>query len=97
MRNSRKSRKRGGVVRLPIVDVDYALSVLRDQVKRKSLIGMWRQVVEKVAQILANAKRNQIDGIVELDCNDVGSILQALGCAVELTNFIDFFNRPDDE
>jgi len=82
---------------LPIVDVDFMLGVFQDPNTVKAIIGVRRQVVEKATQVLKEAKRNQIDGRVELDDGDVGLVLQAAALAIERLGDLLFFQFDDDE
>jgi hypothetical protein len=84
-------------VRLPIVDVDFVVRVFNDPNTKKSLVGVRRQVVEKAMQILLQAKRNQIDGCIELDSKDVGLTLQALALTIEWQNALLFFRFENDD
>jgi hypothetical protein len=79
----RTARKQSGAIWLPIVDVDFALLGFKDPRTAKFFIGARRQAVMKVVQMLETAKRNQIDGQVQLDVKDVGLLLQTSALAVE--------------
>ena len=90
-------RERNGAIRLPIVDVDFVLLRFKDRRTTNLLIGTRRQVVHKVVQMLEAAKRNQVDGLVQLDVKDLGLLLQAVALTVECMTdiFHDWFD--DDE
>ena len=90
-------RKRNGVIRLPIVDIDFALLVLKDPRTAKLMFGARRQVSLKATQMLESAKRDQIDGQVRLDTKDLGLLLQALALTVEWTTDIAHTWFDDDE
>jgi hypothetical protein len=79
----RAVRERKGAIRLPIVDVDFALLAFKDPRTTELLSGARRQAVVKVVQMLETAKRNQIDGHVELDVKDIGLLLQAAFLTVD--------------
>jgi hypothetical protein len=91
------TRRRLEPIRLSIVDVDFVVRVLNDPHTKKSLYGVRRQVVEKAKQILFEAKRNQIDGLVELDNKDVGLILQAMALTIEWQGNLLFFRFDNDD
>lgn len=93
----RKVRKRIGAIWLPVVDVDCVLEGLKRPNTTKSLIGARRSVVEKAVQMLYEAKRNQIDGKVQLDRNDIGLLLQAMSLTVEWMGDLVHFMFPNDE
>ena len=88
--------QRIGAIRLPIVDVDSALQGLKNPRTVELLSGVRRQVVMKAVQMLETAKRNQIDGQVQLDVKDIGSLLQAMALTMEwMTDIAHWFD--DDE
>jgi len=93
----RTARKQGGAIWLPIVDVDLALLGFKDPRTAKFFIGARRQAVMKVVQMLETAKRNQIDGQVQLDVKDVGLLLQASALAVECITEVMHDWLDDDE
>ncbi len=86
-----------GAVWLPIVEVDFVISVLSDDKTTKSLVGVQRHVVEKVRQLLMTAKRNQIDGQVKLAWTDVGLVLQATALTIDWMGDLIHFRLGDDE
>jgi hypothetical protein len=71
------------VIQLPIVDVNFVLLAFKSPRMTTLLNGARRLAVEKVVQMLETAKRNQIDGQVQLDCKDIGLLLQAMALSVE--------------
>jgi len=79
----RAVRKRTGAIWLPIVDVDFALLAFKDTCRAEFFIGARRQAIIKLVQMLETAKRNQIDGQIQLDVKDIGLLLQTMGLAVE--------------
>jgi hypothetical protein len=91
------TRRRLEPIRLSIVDVDFVLRVLFDPHTKKSLYGVRRQVVEKATQILLEAKRNQIDGSIELDNKDVSLMLQAMALTIEWQGDLLFFRFDNDD
>jgi hypothetical protein len=90
-------RRRLEPMRLPIVDVDFMIWVLKDPKTLKSLVGVRRQVVEKATHMLQQAKRNQVDGLVELDVKDIGLLLQAVALTIEWQGCLLHFRFDDDE
>jgi hypothetical protein len=94
----RTVRKRSGAIWLPIVDVDFVLLGFKNPRTAKFFIGARRQAVVKVVQMLETAKRNQIDGQVQLDVKDIGLLLQTTALAVEcMTEVIHDWLDDDDE
>jgi hypothetical protein len=93
----RPLRRRSEPLRLPIVDVDFMVRVFRDPKTTRSLVGVRRQVVEKATQVLEKAKRNQIDGQVELDVSNLGLVLQAAALTIEWQGDLLFFRFDDEE
>ena len=93
----RTVQERKGAIRLPIVDVSFALHELKNPRTTKLLTGARHLVVVKVVQMLETAERDQIDGQVELDVKDVGLLLQAMALTIQWTT--DFFHEwyDDDE
>jgi hypothetical protein len=91
----RTVQERSGAIRLPIVDVDFALLELKNPRTTKLLTGARHQVVVKVVQMLETAKRNQIDGQVEMDVKDIGLLLQAMALTIQSTT--DLFHEWDDD
>ncbi len=90
-------RDQNGAIRLPIVDVDFALLGLKNPRTVELLSGARRQVVVKTVQMLETAKRSQIDGQVQLDVKDLGLLLQALALTVEWMTDIAQYWFGDDE
>jgi hypothetical protein len=94
----RTVRERSGAIWLPIVDVDFALLEFKNPRTTKLLTGARRQVVVKAVQMLETAKRNQIDGQVQLDVKDIGLLLQAMALTVEwMTDFIHHWFDDDEQ
>jgi hypothetical protein len=93
----RTIRERSGAIRLPIVDVDFALLELKNPRTTKLLTGARHQVVVKVVQVLETAKRNQIDGQVEMDVKDIGLLLQAMALTIQWTTDVFHEWYDDDE
>jgi hypothetical protein len=93
----RSIRERNEAIRLPIADVDFALRAFKEPRTTMLIHGARRQVVDKVVQMLETAKRNQIDGLIELDVKDIGLLLQSVALTVERMAdiFHDWFD--DDE
>lgn len=84
-------------IRLPIVEVDFAVRAFTCPKTRKSLVGVRRQIVDRAAQVLQEAKRNQVDGQVELEVKDIGLVLQAAALTIEWQGDLLFFRFGDDE
>ena len=91
------ARRRLEPIRLPIVEVDYLIRVLKDPKTRQALYGVRRQIVERATQSLELAKRNQIDGQVELDVGDHRLFLQAAALTVEWMAELLSYQFGDDE
>jgi hypothetical protein len=93
---SRTVLERCGAIRLPIVDVDFALLGFKNSRTTELLSGARRQVVVKAMQMLETAKRDQIDGQIQLDVKDIGLLLEAVALTVEwMTEVI--HDQFDDE
>jgi hypothetical protein len=93
----RTVQERYGAIELPIVDVDFALLELKNPRTTKFLTGARHQVVVKVVQMLEAAKRNQIDGQVQMDVKDIGLLLQAMALTIQWTTEIFHEWYDDDE
>jgi hypothetical protein len=79
----RAVRERKEAIQLPIVDLDFILLAFRSQRTAMLFSGARRLAVVKMVQMLETAKRDQIDGQVQLDVKDIGLLLQAMALSVE--------------
>jgi hypothetical protein len=84
-------------IRLPIVEVEFAIKVWRDPRLRATLIGDRRHIVDMALRTLDEAKRDQIDGQVEVDGQDVQILLLAFGVTQAWMHDLLFFRLTDDE
>ncbi len=91
------SRLRSGAIRLPIVEVEFAIRVMNDPKFRTTLIGDRRQIVDTALRILTEAKQNQIDGRIELDERHIRMVLLAVGVTHGWLHDLLFFRFEDDE
>ena len=83
--------------RLPIVEVEFAIRVWNDPKMRATLVGGRRQIVDTALRILDEAKRNQIDGQIEVDGRHVRIFLLAIGVTQAWMRDLLFFRFEDDE
>ena len=93
----RLSRLRCGALRLPIVEVEFAIRVWNDPKMRANLVGDRRQIVDMALRILDEAKQDQIDGQIELDDRHVRVVLLAIGVTQAWMHDLLFFRLDDDE
>lgn len=91
------SRLRCGAIRLPIVEVEFAIRVWNDPKMRATLVGDRRQIVDTALRILDQAKQDQIDGQIELDDRHVRVVLLAIGVTQAWMHDLLFFRLEDDE
>lgn len=84
-------------VRLKVVEVNLLIRIFRDPKTMQALCGVRRQIVEAATQSLEEAKRNQIDGFVELDVGVHRLMLQASALTIEWLRDLLFFQLNDDE
>lgn len=94
---NRPLRLRCGAIRLPIVEVEFAIRVWNDPKMRTTLVGDRRQIVDTALRILHEAKQNQIDGQIELDDRHVRVVLLAIGVTQAWMRDLLFFRLEDDE
>lgn len=93
----RLSRLRCGAIRLPIVEVEFAIRVWNDPKMRATLVGDRRQIVDTALRILDEAKQDQIDGQIEVDERHVRMVLLAIGVTQAWIHDLLFFRLEDDE
>ncbi len=94
---NRPLRLRYGALRLPIVEVEFAIRVFKDPKFRTTLVGDRRQIVDTALRILDEAKQDQIDGQFELDERHVRVVLLAIGVTQAWMHDLLFFRLEDDE
>lgn len=94
---NRPLRLRYGAVRLPIVEVEFAIRVMTDPKFRTTLVGDRRQIVDMALRILDEAKQDQIDGQIELDDRHIRVVLLAIGVTQAWMHDLLFFRLDDDE
>ncbi len=90
-------RLRHGAIRLPIVEVEFAIRVMNDPKFRTTLVGDRRQIVDTALRILDEAKQDQIDGRIELNEQDARILLLAIGTTQAWMHDLLFFRFEDDE
>jgi hypothetical protein len=90
-------RQRGELLRLPIVEVDFAVSVWKDPEVRAILVGGRRQVVETALRVFEEAKQNQIDGCIEVEAEHARILLLAMGVTQAWMRDLLLFRFDDDE
>jgi len=88
---------RSGAIRLPIVEVEFAIRVMNDPKVRATLVGDRRQIVDTALRILDEAKQNQIDGRIEVDERHARILLLAIGVTQAWMRDLLFFRFEDDE
>lgn len=91
------SRLRFGAIRLPIVEVEFAIRVMNDPKVRATLVGERRQIVDMALRILDEVKQDQIDGQIELDGRHIRVVLLAIGVTQAWMHDLLFFRLDDDE
>ena len=91
------TQRRLELIELAIVDIDFFIQVFRDPNTKKSLVGARRRAVEKVTQLLLEAKRNQIDGLVRLEVKDISLLLQVMALTIEWQAALLFFRLGEDD
>lgn len=94
---NRPLRLRYGAIRLPIVEVSFAIRVMSDPKFRATLVGDRRQIVDTALRVLDEAKQNQIDGRIELKEQDARMLLLAIGTTQSWMHDLLFFRFEDDE
>lgn len=94
---NRPLRLRYGALRLPIVEVEFAIRVMIDPKFRTTLVGDRRQIVDTALRVLDEAKQDQIDGQIELDDRHVRVVLLAIGVTQAWMHDLLFFRLEDDE
>lgn len=91
------SRLRCGVFGLPIVEVEFAIRVMKDPKFRTTLVGDGRQIVEMALRVLDEAVQDQVDGRIELDERHIRLVLLAIGVTQAWMHDLLFFRLDDDE
>lgn len=91
------TRIRKGAITLPIVDVGFLVLVLKDEKTKKSVVGVRRQMVDKVVQVLEEAMRDQVDAKVELDVSQIALILQVSAGTIEWLKDLLYFRFEDGD
>lgn len=94
---NRPLRLRCGAIRLPIVEVEFAIRVLRDPKVRATLVGDRRQIVDTALRVLNEAKQDQIDGRILVDEKHLRVLLLAIGVTQAWMKDLLFFRFEDDD
>lgn len=84
-------------LKLPIVEVEFATRVWNDPKVRATLVGDRRHTVDTALRILSEAKRDQIDGEIEVDGQHLRILLLAFGATMSWMRDLLFFQFDDDE